>query len=163
MEPILDVFFIRFPPSLKNSRFIFANRGGKGYRSLPSPRAMAFLNYAQGVLRNAYEKPPVSDPVFVLAQFAYSWQTAHPRFDLDNVYTTIQESLKGIVIDDDRQVRAAFPFLVRTAAQVSFVRVVVWTLTEKDTPSNILQRALSFVDLHSVSLTVAPMQVDRFD
>lgn len=101
------------PPALKNDRTLTINKSTGKPLMVKSPKVQTFNRKMISVVSEQYAKAgfdiiPEDQPVLLyfraVVYLAANSKATFPRSDLDNMLTTVQEVLQGIVISDDRQI-----------------------------------------------------------
>ena len=113
------------PPCLKNSRVLISEGRGQP-RIAPSAAVRAYLNAARLTIKRQFQNGfLLSCQVFVGVEIAVFGASDRLSSDLDNMYTTVQESLIGTILEDDSQV-VGFLALSESAMDKAFEFARIW-------------------------------------
>ncbi len=128
------IFSFRFrPPALKNDRELIETKEGEK-KLIKSPRVVHYIEYVKTAIRaqlnerfgGAWEL--IQDEVACYALISCKYASQFPSFDVDNMWTTVQECLQGTVIEDDNQIMYFTPVRLRVASEKSEgVELFVWS------------------------------------
>lgn len=147
-------------PSLKNNRQVFTGKDGTFHRIGRSAGVNRFLKLSATQIsiqceRQGFDQIAMPELVGVYARIGVCppRKTLVPNSDLDNSYTTLQETWQGCVIDDDRQVTDyhVSRFLV-ASQQLEYAMVFLWVLDKQmflDDPFYGVKQFIKFYDFLS--------------
>ena len=141
-------------PALKNERGGFAFRAKKGKTSWTEKEVRALVNAAQvsrpssevqqyitslrGKMQKMMTKKGwglIQKPTYIVCVICFGvYYDTYPKADLDNKWTTVQEALQGVVIENDVQVRAATYYGVQVPSKdMEHIDLLVIPVTEEPT------------------------------